>query len=151
MTFIVCLWPLSIRTMEHAIIFEAFSWMWEKSIALYTSEYILILLLAVKPLMNSSYIVPFPPSHTITLPPTSVTHHVVHNDLDHELFLSWSTFFSSHLSDTVLSWFHPSKESDSRPWESFFRCCLEMSNLAFLFLNVASGLHLVVNSRIYIL
>lgn len=53
-----------------------------------------------------------------------------------QLFLTFSTHFSTHHSDTSLSWINYSKESDSRPWEAFFRCFLERLDRVFLFLIV---------------
>ena len=40
--------------------------------------------------------------------------------LDHQLFLHFSTFSSSHHSGTSWSWFHLSTEPDSRTWENLF-------------------------------
>ena len=72
--------------------------------------------------------------------------HMVWCALDHELSLFFSILLSSRHLVTGLSWFYLSSKFDSRRWEAFF--CLgesQMSNLSFLFLNVTSGLHLVVN------
>ncbi len=56
-----------------------------------------------------------------------------------------SPYFSSHQFATSSFWFHQYKESYSRTWDAFFfRCFLAKCNLAFLFLNVTSGLHLIV-------
>ena len=63
--------------------------------------------------------------------------------LDHEQFLSFSILFSSLWYKLIFV--------SSAHWilfqncERFFRCCLANSNLAFMFLRLTNGLHLVVN------
>lgn len=73
----------------------------EQSMALYTSEFMLPLLLAGTTSINTSYPVPLAAlhAHTITLPPTCLTDSVV-------CFRSWAV--SLHY-----SWFHLSKDSFS--------------------------------------
>lgn len=56
-------------------------------------------------------------AHTVTQSPSYLTRDVV--TLNHQLFFSFCFRFSSHLSDTSLSWIRPSNQSVSRTWEAF--------------------------------
>ena len=112
--FAVFLGPLSICCVTHRVGFVAFGRMWAEIIVLYASEFTPILLSAVTWPTNSSE---FPPLAAVrvrprTLPPPR---------LDHQMLLYCSRLFFSRHPDTSSSWFHPSKEADSRNSRGFFR------------------------------
>ncbi len=93
--------------------FCTFGWLWVESIALKTSEFILLLLSAVTSLINTCEPVPLGAIHVhaITLPPPCLT-------LDVVCFGSWAVLFFHHTSLFPSS--YQSKESYSRTWEAFF-------------------------------
>ncbi len=94
MPFEVCLGSLSICNVKMCpISFVTFGWMWAESIAVKTSELILLLLSAVTSSINTSE--PFPlgaiHAHVITQPPPCLT-------LDVVCFGSWAVPFFHHTS-----------------------------------------------------
>ena len=94
------------------------------------------------------------PVHLRTNPDT-VSNHIIHSSIgshtcsfhnttssmDHELLLSFVKRLSSHHSDTIVSWFNLSKESDSRVYQAsldFFFSILEWSFYLLVYAHEAS-------------
>ncbi len=99
--FAVCFESSSICTMKRRPIkFAAFDWIWAVSIALYTSEFIQLLLSSVTSSLNTSDPVPLVAMHAHAI---TLLHHVSQMmlyALDHELFQAFFILFSSRHSGT---------------------------------------------------
>ncbi len=144
--FAVCFGSLSICTVKRRpMSSEAFGWIWADNIARNTSEFILLLLSAVTSSINTRE-TSSTGSHTCPRHDTTTT------------MLHWwggmlRIMSSSFLLHTLLFpslWYKLILVSSVHRMlfqncEGFFRCRLANSNLAFLFLRLTNGLHLVVN------
>ncbi len=124
---------------------EAFGWIWADNIARNTSEFILLLLSAVTSSINTREPVTLAAihAHAMTLPPPCFTDEVV-------CLGSWAVPFLLHTLLFPSLWYKLILVSSVHRMlfqncEGFFRCRLANSNLAFLFLRLTNGLHLVVN------
>ncbi len=118
---------------------------WADNIARNTSEFILLLLSAVTSSINTREPVPLAAihAHAMTLPPPCFTDEVV-------CLGSWAVPFLLHTLLFPSLWYKLILVSSVHRMlfqncEGFFRCRLANSNLAFLFLRLTNGLHLVVN------
>ncbi len=144
--FAVCFGSLSICTVKRRpMSSEAFGWIWADNIARNTSEFILLLLSAVTSSINTREPVPLAAihAHAMTLPPPCFTDEVVCLGLWAVPFLLYTLLFPSLWYKLILvSSVHRMLFQNC---EGFFRCRLANSNLAFLFLRLTNGLHLVVN------
>ncbi len=144
--FAVCFGSLSICTVKRRpMSSEAFGWIWADNIARNTSEFILLLLSAVTSSINTREPVPLAAihAHAMTLPPPCFTDEVV-------CLGSWAVPFLLHTLLFPSLWYKLILVSSVHRMlfqncEGFFRCRLANSNLAFLFLRLTNGLHLVVN------
>lgn len=76
-------------TLCTAISFAAFGWVWAEIVALYTSEFILILLSAVITSINTSDRIPLAAMHSLAIT-TSMVHHVW------QMMWSWTVPFILH-------------------------------------------------------
>ncbi len=142
--FAVCFGSLSICTVKRRpMSSEAFGWIWADNIARNTSEFILLLLSAVTSSINTREPVPLAAihAHAMTLPPPCFTDEVV-------CLGSWAVPFLLHTLLFPSLWYKLILVSSVHRMlfqncEGFFRCRLANSNLAFLFLRLTNGLHLV--------
>ncbi len=144
--FAVCFGSLSICTVKRRpMSSEAFGWIWADNIARNTSEFILLHLSAVTSSINTREPIPLAAihAHAMTLPPPCFTDEVV-------CLGSWAVPFLLHTLLFPSLWYKLILVSSVhrilfQNCEGFFRCRLANSNLAFLFLRLTNGLHLVVN------
>ena len=144
--YAVCFGSLSICIVKrHPINFAEFVWIWADRISLNTSEFIRLLLSSVTSSINTSDPVPLEArhAHVITLPPPFFTDDVVSVGSWAVPSLIHTYFFPSFWYRLI--WVSSVQRMLFQNRAGFFRCFLAKSNLAFLFLRLMNGLHLVVN------